>query len=95
MIVCPQCGHHFESKESVKAGDSHPAPPAVKVNEVRLALLHYPNLPHKKIGEMFGISRRYVWGIAERYRIATRHRSDRGKRKGSSARTQQCEKGPK
>lgn len=81
MITCPHCGHNFECKESVVNGDPHPARPSVKVNGVRLALLQYPNLPHKKIGEMFGISRRRVWDIAERFGIASRHRSDRGRRR--------------
>lgn len=54
-----------------------PPRPHVKTNNVRLALLAYPNLTHRRIGQMFGISRRRVWGIAERYGIATRHRSDR------------------
>jgi len=81
MTTCPRCGHKFESERSDKADGSHSLRPPVTVNEVRLALLQYPNLPHKKIGEMFGISRRRVWGIAERFGIATRHRSDRGRKK--------------
>ena len=60
----------------------HPSRARVKTNDVRLALLKFPNLSHKKIGQMFGISRRRVWGIAERFRIATRHRSDREKGHG-------------
>ena len=33
-----------------------PPRPHVKTNDVRLALLAYPSLTHKKIGEIFGIS---------------------------------------
>jgi len=71
MIACPHCGRLLSDFP-------------VKANDVRVALLAYPNLPHKKIGQMFGISRRRVWGIAERYGIASRHRSDRRRKKNQS-----------
>jgi hypothetical protein len=74
MIACPHCGRRLSDFP-------------VKTEDVRVALLTYPNLPHKKIGHMFGVSRRRVWGIAERYGIATRHRSDRGRRKKNQSST--------